>query len=206
MAYLESLQPDLPEWMTIIKNDGIAGKVPIVRDDMGQLLRLVCSLKKPETVLEIGCGISYATHWMLLGYHSSKITALDSNKDRLEQCKNYLQLSGYSDQVELKHIWAEDFFLENKSKYDLIIQDSTKKEYAGMIDQCYQCLRESGLLIVDNVFFNGKVFGLTPDQEKKYSKGVAALKEFNEKISRHPGFLCNFFPFSDGVLIAQRIS
>ncbi|MBU3915822.1 methyltransferase domain-containing protein, partial [bacterium] len=142
LDYLSPLQPILPEWMERIKQDGIARKVPIVRDDMGQFIRMLCSIKKPDSILEIGCGISYATHWMLLGYNHSKITALDYNQDRLNQCENYLQMSGFKNQVELKCCWAEDFFKDNTRKYDLIFQDSTKKGYAGMIDHCYQCLRE----------------------------------------------------------------
>ncbi len=206
LDYLIPLQPDLPDWMKRIKEDGIGRKVPIVRDDMGQFLRMMCSIKSPKNILEIGCGISYATHWMLLGCNNSKITALDHNQDRLNQCSHYLEMSGYLDQVELKCCWAEDFFKTNTQKYDLIFQDSTKKGYAGMIDQCHQCLNEDGILIADNIFFNGKILGLTSNQEKKYAKGVAALQEFNQQIARHPGFCCNFFSLSDGVLVAQRIS
>jgi len=205
LKYLDPFQPNVPPWMAKIKTHGIKRKVPIVDDDMGIFLKMVCSIQKPLTILEIGCGISYSTHWMLLGSTNSKIVALDSNADRLGECKAYLIESGYSDRVELKHCLAEDYFLSNPPVFDLIFQDSMKKGYSGMIDQCYQHLKVGGLLIADNIFFNNKVLGLTEDQKKKYAKGVAALEDFTNKISRHPGFECSFFPLSDGILVAKRI-
>lgn len=205
LAYLETIQPDPPAYLKQIKSDGLAQKVPIVGDDMGIFLRMICSLVQPERILEIGSGISYATHWMLLGAPLSRIVAIDNNKDRLKQCEGYLMQSGFIERVELKQCWAEDFFKENTETFDLIFQDSTKKGYEGMIDTCYHCLKPGGILIADNIFYNRKVFGLSPAQEKKYANGVASLKAFNEKMAQHPGFDCSFLPLSDGVLVARRI-
>lgn len=205
LAYLETIQPDPPAYLRQIKSEGLAQKVPIVDDDMGTFLRMICSLLNPEHILEIGSGISYATHWMLLGSPLSRVVAIDNNKDRLTQSDGYLRKSGFIDQVELKRCWAEDFFRDNRQTFDLVFQDSTKKGYEGMIESCYNCLKPGGILIVDNIFFNRKVFGLSPAQEKKYANGVASLKAFNEKMAQHPGFDCSFLPLSDGVLVARRI-
>ncbi|MBU2509893.1 methyltransferase domain-containing protein [bacterium] len=204
LAYLDQFQMEMPDWLEEIKTTGLNYKVPIIDDDMGRFLRIICSLKKPGKILEIGCGISYATHWMLLGSPESEITGLDYNADRLKFCRNFLKKSGFSKKVSLERIWANDFFEKNDTTFDLILQDSTKKDYAGMIESCYQCLNTNGLLIVDNIFFNQKVFGLLPEQEKKYKKAVLALEQFNQEISQHPGFSCHFLAISDGVLIAQR--
>lgn len=206
LTYLETVQPEPPEFLKQIRTDGLAQKVPIIRDDMGVFLRMICSLIQPASILDIGCGISYATHWMLLGSPDSHVVGIDYNIDRLEQCDAYLRQTGFIDQVELKRCWAEDFFSENREQFDLMFQDSTKKGYEGMIDACYQALKPGGILIVDNIFFNQKVFGLTPEQEKKYANGVNSVKAFNKKMSQHAGFDCSFLPLSDGVLVAKRIS
>jgi len=205
LAYLEPLQPALPEFLLQIKSEGLEQKVPIIRDDMGVFLRMICSLIQPASILELGSGISYATHWMLLGSSDSRVVAVDYNIDRIEQSRGYLERSGFIQRVELKQCWVEDFFLNNQQRFDLILQDSTKKGYLGMIEDCFSCLKPGGVMIVDNIFYNSKVFGLTPGQERKYAAGVASLKAFNEKMSLHPGFDCSFLPLSDGVLVARRI-
>lgn len=206
LKYIDPLQQVTPEWLREIKIEGMATKVPIVRDDMGQFLKAICSIKCPEWILEIGCGVSYGTHWMLLGSPESKIIALDSNLDRIKICEGHLRKSGYFDQVKLVHQWADDFFKVNKQKFDLLFQDATKKEYINMIDPMYNALKIGGILVVDNIFFNGKTLNIREDEEEKYGKGVALLKEFNKMMSRHPGFECTFLPLSDGILIAKRIS
>lgn len=204
LNYLETYQQELPAVMQQIRTEGKENKIPIVDDDMGRFLRLICSLSRPQSILEIGVGISYASHWMLLGNPTAEITGLDFNQGRLDQAAAFLAASGHGDQVTLLRMWGKDFFQQNEARFDLILQDSTKKEYAGMLDSCYESLNKNGLLIVDNIFYNGKVFGLTPDQEKKYRNGVNLLEEFNRNVSVHPGFECHFFAISDGVLVAQR--
>jgi predicted O-methyltransferase YrrM len=101
LEYLEQFQLPVDQWLREIKQEGLAAKVPIVDDDMGRFLRLICALVKPRSILEIGCGISYATHWMLLGFPEAKITALDYNIDRLDLCRKFLKKSGFSNRVEL---------------------------------------------------------------------------------------------------------
>ncbi len=180
--------------------------VPIVHDDMGQFLKIICSIKCPDWILEIGCGVSYATHWMLLGSPNSEIVALDANLDRIKICERHLKDSGFIDQVQLVHQWADDYFNSNQLKFDLIFQDATKKEYINMIDPIYNALKIGGILIVDNIFYSGKTLELSTDEEKKYGKGVALLKKFNKMMSDHTGFESTFLPLSDGTLIAKRIS
>ncbi len=206
LAYLEQFQRPVNPWMSDIREKGRKSKVPIIDDDMGRFLTMICSVREPRSILEIGCGISYATHWMLMGYSKARITALDNNQDRLNLCEAYLRKSGYRDRVKLHKTWVEQFFEENIERFDLIFQDSTKKDYAGMIENCYQCLNPGGLFIADNIFYNKKTFDLKPDQEAKYKKAVKALEDFNKKMTHHPGFECHFLAISDGVLIAKRIN
>ena len=206
LEYLEQFQQSPEPWLKEIKRVGIARKVPIIDDDMGRFLKMLCALKRPDSILEIGCGISYATHWMLLGNPNARITGLDYNQDRLTMCADFLKTSGFLNNVILQRTWAKDFFESQHSAFDLIFQDSTKKEYAGMLENCYQSLKPEGLLVVDNIFYNGKVLGLDEDQEKKYKKAVQALELFSQQISVHNGFDCHFFAISDGVLVAQRKS
>ena len=205
LEYIENLNPPLSDWLQAIKKAGTNGKVPIVDDEMGLFLKLICSVHKPKSILEIGCGISYSTHWMLTGWPNSHITALDANHERLQQCASFLKKSLCADRVELVHGWAEEFFRANTKQYDMVFLDSTKKEYIKLLEGCYKALNVRGILVVDNIFFRGKVFGMTENQVKKYKHGVDLLKKFNEEIARYPGFECTFLPLGDGVLVAQRI-
>lgn len=205
LHYVSKLNPKMPTFLQELKTKGDSEKVPIIDDEMGEFLKLFCSLNQPKKILELGCGISYSTHWMLLGAPKTEIIALDANHLRLDICKEYLKKSGFSSQVTLVNAWIEDYFLESTEKFDLIFMDSTKKNYIDLLDNCYSSLNDNGYLIADNIFFNGKVLELREDQVKKYQKGVNKLKDFNTAIASHSGFESIFFPLSDGVLVAKKI-
>jgi len=206
LAYLAPHQQKVPKWMEQIKIAGETQKIPIVRDDLGWFLRMICSLARPEKILEIGCGISYSTHWMLLGSGKSQIIALDGNNDRIDMAEKFLKSSGYDEQVTLLNCFANEFFSKNKQTFDFIFQDASKKDYLDMLTPCYQSLNKDGIMVVDNIFFNGKVITLSLEDKKKYSAGVEAVKKFNHKIAELEGLECTFLPFSDGVLVAKKIS
>lgn len=203
--YVAELNPKMPVYLQELKTKGDNEKVPIIDDEMGEFLKLFCSLSQPKKILELGCGISYSTHWMLLGNPTASITALDSNQSRLDVCQQFLKKSGFSSQVTLIHSWIEDYFSAKHEKFDLIFLDSTKKNYIDLLDHCYSSLNDNGYLIADNIFFNGKVLELAEEQVKKYQKGVNRLKEFNTAITSHHGFEATFHPLSDGVLVAKKI-
>ncbi|MGK0288713.1 MAG: caffeoyl-CoA O-methyltransferase [bacterium] len=206
LKYVTPLNVNVPEWMEEIKQTGVETHVPIVRDDMGWLLRFLCMSEKPKRILELGCGISYSTHWMLLGSPDSTIVALDANLDRIELCREFTKKSGYEDSVEYVHVWIADYLKDKTEQFDLIFMDSGKNEYKDLIDICFDRLKLGGLLIVDNILFNGKVFKLEDNDVKKYTKSAKALRSFNEMMSQHAGFDSSFLPFSDGTLLARKIS
>jgi len=206
LNYLAPYQQKVPKWMETIKTTGEDLKVPIVSDDLGWFLRMICSLVRPEKILEIGCGISYSTHWMLLGSNNSQIIAFDGNSDRINMAEKFLKASGYKDQVTLLNCLASDFFSKNKQTFDFIFQDSSKKNYLDMMIPCYESLNKGGIMVVDNIFFNGKVITLSLDDKKKYSTGVEAVKKFNHEVAELEGLECTFLPFSDGVLVAKKTS
>ena len=73
-----------------------------------------------------------------------------------------------------------------------------------MLEACCRVLNPGGLLVVDNLFYSGKVLEMKPEEKKKYSNGVSLLKAFNQAIAKHDTFECTFLPLSDGVLVAER--
>jgi len=77
--------------------------------------------------------------------------------------------------------------------FDVIFQDGDKKLYGPMLDKLIRVLRPGGLLITDNVLWNGEV----ADTE--------AIKAYNEQIHRHPLLLTSIVPLRDGVAISVKL-
>lgn len=208
--YLNQLEPPLPEYLQAIKTFALEEQVPIVSDEVGNCLQLLCSLTKPRRILELGSGVSYSSHWMLLGAPWAQLVALDCNPQRIEASRSFLAQSGFLAQVELREQWIEDYFELKGSalteQFDLIFMDSTKKDYANLLSQCYKALRLEGLLVVDNIFYQGKVLQEPESLSTKYRANVEAMKAFNRSLTEHPGFKVQFLAIGDGLLIARKLA
>ena len=155
-AYIQSLQGPIPDFLKNLKQQGQQDQIPIISDEVGQMLQMLCALQQPKSILELGTGIGYSTHWMLLGSPHAAITSVDANQNRIDLSATFLQQSGGLEQVRLVCAWVETFLEKNSQSYDLIFIDSTKKDYPMLLDQCYHALAINGLLVADNIFYQGK--------------------------------------------------
>jgi len=205
-AYLQTLETNRPDFLLDQKREGKLDQVPIVSDEVGQMLQMLCSLQKPMRVLELGSGIGYSTHWMLLGWPNAHITSVDANQDRLDLAANYLEASGGLAQVNLVCAWVEEFLEKAEPAYDLVFLDSTKKDYPTLLDQCYKLLNTNGLLVADNIFYQGKLLLPKEQLSPKEIQNTALMDQFNRAAAAHPGLDTQFFALGDGLLIARKIT
>ena len=71
--------------------------------------------------------------------------------------------------------------------FDLIFQDGDKRLYAPMLDRLVDLLRPGGLLVTDNVLWDGEVvpgFIAKPHAGRRATR--AAIAEYNERLNSHP--------------------
>jgi predicted O-methyltransferase YrrM len=73
-----------------------------------------------------------------------------------------------------------------------------------MLDRLVDLLRPGGLLVTDNVLWDGEVvpgFVATPQRDPKDTQAIAA---YNERLNSHPRLLTSTVPLRDGLAIAVR--
>ena len=77
---------------------------------------------------------------------------------------------------------ATRFLHKVAGPFDLIFQDSDKQLYEPMLDRLIELLRPGGLLVADNMLWNGEVIpGYVTDQ--KYSEeDTAAIVAFSQRL------------------------
>ena len=88
--------------------------------------------------------------------------------------------------------------------FDLIFQDGDKQLYEPMLDRLVGLLRPGGLLVTDNVLWNGEVvpgFAGTPTQDPEDTRAIA---EYNERLAAHPDLITATVPLRDGVAISVK--
>ena len=79
-----------------------------------------------------------------------------------------------------------------------------KKQYGPMLDTLVGLLRPGGLLVTDNVLWNGEVVpGFAAKRHRDPSDG-AAIAAYNEAINSHPSLVTSIVPLRDGVAISVK--
>jgi predicted O-methyltransferase YrrM len=82
---------------------------------------------------------------------------------------------------------------------DAAFLDADKPSYPRYLDECLRIVRPGGLILADNAFAFGELFGERP------SRGdVAAMRAFNDLVARHPGLQGVIVPLGDGLWVAVR--
>jgi predicted O-methyltransferase YrrM len=99
---------------------------------------------------------------------------------------------------------AERLLAKVSGPFDLIFQDGAKKLYGPMLDKLVSLLRPGGLLVTDNVLWDGEVvpgYIASPARKPEDTKAIA---EYNVRLNAHPALLTSTVPLRDGVAISVK--
>ena len=204
LEYIKNLNQSMDnlEWENLYQN-ALKKNIPVVRKETAQLLYFLVKIKAPKNILEIGTGSGYSSLWIHKGMpEGAHFTTLerDNNRynDALELFKDYSE-------IELIKTDAFSFLKETLQLFDFIFLDSQKRDYIDFLPIFENKISPGGLLVADNFLLNGKIIDLPDEDKVKYQGGVGLLNQFNQEISKHPGFETLFLSLEDGVVLARRI-
>ncbi len=208
---------DEKELLAKLRAEAAAKKIPIIDDATGFLLEALCLIKKPENILEVGCGTGYSTYFLIkkLG-NESNYTGIDLNKERLETAKKFIKMqfnleinrdNSYPDSISrtdrikflngnaLKIIPALD------QKFDFVFIDAAKYEYPEYIKSLMEGkLSENSIVIADNIFYDDKIFKTQVSKHDQNS--VTGLREYIEIITASDYFENYFLNIGDGIALS----
>ena len=165
---------------------------------------MLVSQKKPCQVLEIGFG-SGASGAFLADCLPANGSIISLERDLNRFNRGRALLSHFKlDQIKLLHKDAL-LYLKNEadSMFDFIFLDAVKREYIDYIPLVKKRLNPGGLLVTDNILFNGKIVEEQPD--KKYVNGLCLLKEFNKTLAHDPDFSTTFLETGDGMALSVKV-
>ncbi len=169
----------------------------------GRVLSFISQLIRPETILEIGTYTGYATLCLAEGLtKNGKIHTIEINEELIDFQKKYFDKSKFKNQI-FTHIGdAIDIIPKLKLKYDLIFLDADKANYPNYMEMVVPKLKRGGVLVADNVLWNGKVLDYQQKRDDIETKGI---KLFSELVKKNSSLQTLLLPIRDGLMMCRKI-
>jgi len=168
----------------------------------GRFLTFLCRLMRPERVLEIGTFTGFSTICMARGMsENGLLTTIEANEEYEDVIQKYLERAGVADRVRLIIGDAKVVIPSLKGPFDLVFIDADKINYPLYYDLVIDKLRVGGILLADNVLWEGKVLNANTKEHD-----TQAIQAFNDRVQNDPRMENTILPLRDGLMMAVKKS
>src|SRR5438105_9102723 len=141
-----------------IARTGAEQDLPLVDAEVGALLRVLAMSVGATRMLEIGTAIGYSGIWLAGALsQGGMLFTLERDPERAQIARANFERAGLSDRVGVIVGDAQVTIAKVSGPFDLIFQDSSKPLYVTLLDNLVALLRPGGLLVTDNVLWDGEV-------------------------------------------------
>ena len=169
----------------------------------GELLRILVQISGAKRILELGTFTGYsaiclATHLPEDGH----LDTLELNDELEDLILEGFERAGLEDKIQLHIGDCKESLLKLRSEeqYDIVYIDANKREYCEYYDLVFDMIRPGGLILADNVLWDGKVCQ-EPLPQDKQTLGIA---RFNDMVSADPRVESVILPLRDGLNVIRK--
>jgi predicted O-methyltransferase YrrM len=156
-------------------------------------------------VLELGTFTGYSAICLASALPSDgHLDTLELNDELEDLILEGFERAGLSDVIEL-HIGdcketLRRFREQMGDLYDIVYMDANKREYCEYYDLVFDMVRPGGLILADNVLWDGKVCQDPLPQDKQ----TQSIVRFNDMVSADPRVESVIIPLRDGLNVIRK--
>lgn len=177
-----------------------------IAPEQGQFMHLLTRLTGARRAVEVGVFTGYSTLCVASALAGDgRLTACDVSEEWTDIARRYWREAGVDERIELCLAPAADtldaLLREEAGHFDLAFIDADKTHYDVYYEKCLALLRPGGLLLIDNVLWNGAV--LKTDTADADTQAIQAL---NRKIHADGRVDVSLLPLADGLTLARKKS
>lgn len=181
----------------------------------GELLRIIVQTSGAKRILELGTFTGYSAISLASALpEDGHLDTLELNDELEDLILEGFDRAGLSGKIAL-HIGdcketlqrfragmglTESSAADSAMLYDIVYMDANKREYCEYYDLVFDMVRPGGLILADNVLWDGKVCQ-DPLPQDKQTLGIA---RFNDMVSSDPRVESVILPLRDGLNIIRK--
>lgn len=200
--YLHQVLPETKGHLKVMEDYAKKNEVPIVHKEMKAFLEVLCKIKRPKRILELGTAIGYSASSMAIA--SGKecyVTTIERDVDMTTLAIENIKKLGLSEQIRIIEGDALEVLSCLSSKYDLIFIDAAKGYYNEFFDYAVDLINDGGLIISDNVLYKGMI--AEDDLVKRRQKTIVGrMREYLVMLCNHDKLTTSIIPIGDGVAVS----
>ena len=193
--YIKTLIPEEDNIILEMERFAKEKDFPIIGRQGGRLLYLLTRLKNPQLIVEMGSGFGYSAYWFTKGLKKGKVVLIDYQERNINLAREFFDRAGLLNKAEFRVGDAVDIGQEYRN-IDMLFLDLEKVRYMEAIKSLEKNLSPDGVVIADNVLFQGKVI-FEPENKK-----AQILDQFNRYMFEN--YFSVILPIRDGILVAIR--
>ncbi len=166
---------------------------------VGQLLKILIQISGAKRILEIGTFTGYSAIMMAEALpEDGEVVTLEMNLKYQEIAQKHFNESEVGSKISLIKGNAQQTIDELEGKFDLVYLDGDKLRYHFYFEKVLPKLKKGGLIIADNVLWDGTV--LNPEDQK-----AKAIADFNKFVSEDDRVEQVLLPIRDGVNVIRKL-
>ena len=170
----------------------------------GQIMRMLVQTSGASRILELGTFTGYSAICLASAMpEGGHLDTLEINDELEDLILEGFERAGLSETIHL-HIGdcKETLrrFRDEGREYDLVYMDANKREYPEYYELIFDMVRPGGLILADNVLWDGKVCE-DPMPQDKQTLGIA---RFNDMVTEDSRVESVILPLRDGLNLIRK--
>lgn len=176
-----------------------------IAPDQGQFMALLVQLLGARRIIEIGTFTGYSALVMALALPADgRLITCDISAEYTAIARRHWQQAGVAERIELRLAPATETLRALAAAgpagaFDLVFIDADKESYRDYYELALPLLRAGGLIIVDNVLWNGAVIDAS-----KQDADTNAIRAFNRAVQRDERVEISMIPVGDGLTLLRK--
>ena len=181
----------------------------------GQIMRMLVQSTGASRILELGTFTGYSAICLASAMpEGGHLDTLEINDELEDLILEGFERAGLDDKIRLhigdcketlrrlrSEMGLEDGGAADPVKlYDLVYMDANKREYCEYYELIFDMVRPGGLILADNVLWDGKVCQ-DPLPQDKQTLGIA---RFNDMVAADPRVESVILPLRDGLNLIRK--
>lgn len=204
-SFINSFNTDYDDVITSIRKEAEENRVPIIRQEAGEFIKLLILMNRPKKILEIGTAVGFSAIFMSRFLDDdAHITTIENYPPRIAEAKKNFVRAGVESRITLMEGDAQEILPGLDEQYDFVFMDAAKGQYGCFFSESVRLLKPNGILLCDNVLQDGDVlesrFAVTRRNRTIHSR----MREYLHDLTHDPRLDTAILNVGDGMSLSMK--